>query len=169
MKKLTAKILIIALCAVFGSCKTKKRVFVEYPQTQTETVEEVVFLDPVDQEEELVDVPEPSLPTPSPISSIEKDDLSTARNEQVVLSDSEQNSGLQLKKYNVVVGSFSNKANAERLQAKLNEEGYNALVAVNENGMHRVIALSSDESKPAKDKIQAVKDRFSDVWMLIQK
>ena len=157
--KLTTKIFIIALCAVFGSCKTKKMAFVEYP----ETVEEVVFLEPVLQEKEAIQEEEPV------DASIEEEDLLTARNEQVVLSDSEQNSGLQLKKYNVVVGSFSNKANAERLQAKLNEEGYNALVAVNENGMHRVIALSSDESKPAKDKIQAVKDRFSDVWMLIQK
>ena len=160
--KLTTKIFIIALCAAFCSCKTNKMVFVEYPE-YTEPEEEVVLPEPVPEVvEEPVDVPEPIVEVEA-----EEEDLLTARNEQVELSDSEQNSGLQLKKYNVVVGSFGNKANAERLQAKLNEEGYDALVAMNEKNMYRVIALSSDNYKPAKDKIQTVKDRFSDAWILI--
>ena len=156
--KLTTKIFIIALCATaFCACKTKKVVPIEYPATNFQPVEEVVTPEPVLEEEEEV-VVEPT---------VEEDDLLNARNEQVELSDSEQNSGLQLKKYNIVVGSFSNKANAERLQATLNQEGYNALVAMNENNMFRVVAISSDEFNSARDNIQTIRNRFSDAWVLI--
>ena len=158
--KSTNKIFAIALCVVFGvvSCQTKKAPISKVSVQDTRKTEQVMLPDPVPQEEEVVYTSEKVFD--------EKEALS-ARNEYVKLTDSNQNSGLQLKKYNIVVGSFGNNANAERLQLSLNEEGYKALIAMNENDMHRVIAISTDDYGTAREKIQNIRKRFSDAWLLI--
>jgi cell division protein FtsN len=73
------------------------------------------------------------------------------------------------KTYNVVVGSFKNKDNAVKLRASLREEGYNALIAINEQSMYRVIISSFNEYNQARLLISNIKNKFADAWVLIQK
>ena len=95
--------------------------------------------------------------------------LLKARSERFKLSDTDSNSGVLLKKYNVVVGAFKDKSRAEKLQSTLKSEGYDALVVINESGMYRVIAVSFDDYASAKTKIKSIASRFSDAWVLVQK
>lgn len=67
-------------------------------------------------------------------------------------------SGQGLKAYSVVCGSFGVKANADGLKAKLDADGYNAIVVFNASanngqGMYRVVVLSFD------DRVQAAQAR----------
>lgn len=80
-------------------------------------------------------------------------------------------SGEGLQEFNVVVGSFSLKANAEGLQSTLIGLGYKAQIAFNaDRNMYRVIAATH------RDKYDAVKSRnelragkYPDAWLLFKK
>ena len=73
-----------------------------------------------------------------------------------------------LKPYNVVIGSFGSKANAERLKSSMQAE-YNPVIVINEKGMYRVILASYDEYNMARELINRVKGKFADAWVLIAK
>ncbi len=73
-----------------------------------------------------------------------------------------------LHKYHVVVGSFKNKTNAENLNATLIKEGNKSVIVINENGMYRVIIASFDPLKDAVQKRNSLRNRFHDVWLLVQ-
>jgi cell division septation protein DedD len=75
-------------------------------------------------------------------------------------------SGTGLKAFSVVVGSFSIKANAENLQKKLNSEGYAAQLAMNPQGMYRVIASTFDDINSAVQSRNALRAQFADAWLL---
>lgn len=75
-------------------------------------------------------------------------------------------SGTGLKAFSVVVGSFSIKANAENLQKKLNGEGYAAQLAMNPQGMYRVIASTFDDLNSAVQSRNALRAQYADAWLL---
>ena len=75
-------------------------------------------------------------------------------------------SGTGLKAFSVVVGSFSIKANAENLQKKLNGEGYAAQLAMNPQGMYRVIASTFDDLNSAVQSRNALRAQYNDAWLL---
>jgi cell division protein FtsN len=75
-------------------------------------------------------------------------------------------SGTGLKAFSVVVGSFSIKANAENLQKKLNSEGYAAQLAMNPQGMYRVIASTFDDINSAVQSRNTLRAQFADAWLL---
>ena len=54
-----------------------------------------------------------------------------------------------LKDYNVVVGAFGNKSNAENFKNKMAGRGYNAFLVQNGSGMYRVIAGGYDTREQA--------------------
>ena len=54
-----------------------------------------------------------------------------------------------LKDYNVVVGAFGNKSNAENFKNKMAGRGYNAFLVQNGTGMYRVIAGGYDTREQA--------------------
>lgn len=89
------------------------------------------------------------------------------RNEAFTLSDGDA-SALKYK-YHVVVGSFKSQTNAKGLQSTLLSEGNKALVVVNEQGMFRVLIASYNEYAKAKMRINEIKNRFPDAWVLVQK
>jgi hypothetical protein len=78
-----------------------------------------------------------------------------------------------LKRYNVVIGSFRNKTNANALRERMQYEGYSATLAQNELGMIRVIISSSDsksEAIRARDKFRSKHyPNFQDTWILEQR
>lgn len=89
------------------------------------------------------------------------------RNESFTLSEGDA-SALN-NKYHVVVGSFKSQVNAKGLQTTLKNEGNKALVVVNEQGMFRVLIASYNEYSQARARINEIKERFADAWVLVQK
>lgn len=77
--------------------------------------------------------------------------------------------GSGLKAYSVVVGSFGVKANAEGLQQRLKEAGYDAqLVKNNAKNMYRVIAATSDSKSEAISSRNQLRSQFADAWLLMK-
>lgn len=75
--------------------------------------------------------------------------------------------GAGLKSFNVVVGSFSVRANAEGLQNTLKNRGYDAQVAYNQAiNMYRVVAATSDSKSEAVSKRDVLRSQYPDAWLL---
>ena len=135
-----------AVCMVLalGSCK---------PKQSTAPVEVV------EQEEEVVEVAPVSKPRTS---------TATTRTEKINAAQGEDAS--RLKRYSVVVGSFKNKTNAYALKERMQNDGYNAVLGENEQGMLRVIVASFDNKADAADSRDAIKAKyapnFQDAWLL---
>lgn len=91
------------------------------------------------------------------------------RSESFKLAAGETNSASMSKKYHVQVGAFGNHDNAINLRTKLVNEGNNAMVVENENGMLRVIISSYDEYAEARAKIDQIRGTYPDAWVLVQK
>lgn len=72
-----------------------------------------------------------------------------------------------LNDFNVVVGSFSVIANAEGLQQKLRNAGYNAQVVKNEErNMYRVIAATFTNKADAVRSRDSLRANYPDAWLL---
>lgn len=74
--------------------------------------------------------------------------------------------GAGLKAYSVVVGSFSIRANADNLQKTLQNNGYQAQIATNPQGMFRVIASTFDDLNSAVNSRNALRNQYPDAWLL---
>ena len=77
----------------------------------------------------------------------------------------------QLKKFNVIVGTFSITTNANGLKNSLKSDGYNAFTVQNAKGWYRVVAASFDTREAATSFREAIKQRyagkFDDAWLLV--
>lgn len=154
MKKTIQLVLALAIVALVGtSCKSKQKVA---EITGANVVVGSTTTSPT------VTTPAVSQPESTPTNEPE-----VTRNEKFSLSDGDANS--MNYKYHVVVGSFKNQDNAKNLKATLNNEGNQALVVVNEQGMFRVLIASFDTYAEARAQINAIKERFPDSWVLVQK
>lgn len=140
-----------------SSCKTKQKI-AEIPGANAEATKSVVVTQPTVSENTVSDN------TYSSDSGAE-----VTRNENFNLAEGELNSGALKYKYHVVVGSFSKQTNARGLQNTLNTEGNSAIVVVNENGMFRVLIASYNQYVEARAKINEIKTRFPDAWVLVKK
>lgn len=79
-------------------------------------------------------------------------------------------SGSGLKGYSVVVGSFGLKANAEGLQSRLKNAGYDAQIVFNSgNNMYRVVSSTFDNKGDAVRSRDAIRSQYSDAWLLYAK
>ncbi len=83
-------------------------------------------------------------------------------------------SGSGLRAFSVVVGSFSVQANAEGLQQRLRNAGYDAQIVKNEErNMYRVVASTSDSKADAVRSRDALRggqfNPNSDAWLLSNK
>ena len=75
--------------------------------------------------------------------------------------------GAGLKAYSVVVGSFGVKANAEGLQQRLKNAGYDAQVAYHAgNNMYRVVATTYDSKASAVQSRNQLRATYTDAWLL---
>jgi len=85
-------------------------------------------------------------------------------------------SGDEIKAYGIVCGSFSLKANADALRQRLINDGYSAVVVVNEAGKtYRVVCASfdtKDEAVAERTKFKAKypdNQDFQSAWILYKK
>ena len=83
--------------------------------------------------------------------------------------------GGALKTYSVVVGSFVTQANAESLQQRLSDQGYESRVLkTNETingktGWFRVIATSYDDKSSAIQSRNSLRGQYPGAWLLFRK
>ncbi|MCI7017406.1 MAG: SPOR domain-containing protein [Prevotella sp.] len=84
------------------------------------------------------------------------------RQEQVSLID-----GSGLKNFSVVVGSFSLRANADGLQQRLKEAGYDAQIVKNtDRNMFRVVATTFEDKASAAQSRNELRAKYPDAWLL---
>lgn len=84
------------------------------------------------------------------------------RREEVSLVD-----GAGLKNFSVVVGSFSLKANADGLQQRLKNAGYDAQIVKNtDRNMYRVVAATFDSKADAAASRNEFRAKYPDAWLL---
>ena len=96
------------------------------------------------------------------VKVVDNADNVSVRQEQVSLID-----GSGLKNFSVVVGSFSLKANAEGLQQRLKESGYDAqIVKNNDRNMYRVVATTFADTSSAVQSRNALRGKYPDAWLL---
>lgn len=87
--------------------------------------------------------------------------------EKITVVDSLSSS---IQRYNIVVGSFTNKTNALSLKERMTGKGYSAFLAQNTKGMYRVIAATFDNKTDAAVERDNIKNKyypeFQDAWIL---
>ena len=97
------------------------------------------------------------------VKVVDNADNVSVRQEQVSLID-----GSGLKNFSVVVGSFSLKANAEGLQQRLKESGYDAqIVKNNDRNMYRVVATTFADKSSAVQSRNELRGKYPDAWLLV--
>ena len=144
---------VILLAFITVSCGTNKRVYA--PPFEEEETETVVVKENVQTTAQ------------NPTKKTENTKPVVSREENVTMTH-----GDVLKRYNVIVGSFSNVDNALKLQAKLNGMGYRSIIMKNSAGMSRVSIAGVDEEASAREELLKVREQypeFADAWLLISK
>ena len=144
---------VILLAFITVSCGTNKRVYA--PPFEEEETESVVVKENV------------RTTAQNPTKKTENTKPVVSREENVTMTH-----GDVLKRYNVIVGSFSNVDNALKLQAKLNGMGYRSIIMKNSAGMSRVSIARFDEEGAAREELLKVREQypeFADAWLLISK
>ena len=149
-----------SLCMILalGSCKPKQSAYkAAYEQAkEKETTAPVEVIEEQETVEEVAQVSKPR------VSSV------TTRTEKINAAQGEDAS--RLKRFSVVVGSFKNKTNAYSLKERMQNDGYNAVLGENEQGMLRVIVASFDNKADAAESRNAIKAKyapnFQDAWIL---
>ena len=153
-------ILCAGLCAAmaFTSCKSSESAYKKaYEKAKAqeaaavETNTEANVVTPV--EEKPIDE----------VRVVDNADNVQVRQEQVSLID-----GSGLKNFSVVVGSFSLRANADGLQQRLKEAGYDAQIVKNSerNIMFRVVATTFVDKAAAVQSRNELRAKYPDAWLL---
>lgn len=141
-------VLIIAGMLVFGACKTKKMSAVD-GQDRPLIEKETDIAVEVDRTSGIMSMEESFTFT--------NDDDKTMHDEQT---------------YFVIMGSFRRKDNAERFKETLKVKGFNPVILLSENGLHRVSVDSYSKEADARARILNIRYEFQeheDTWLLIRK
>lgn len=158
MKKIVY-LLIAGTVLSLSACKSSKNAYKEaYEKAVEGDAPKAVIEEPV--------VADNQAPTAEDVSNI------SVREEKVSVVSGEQ----EIKAYGIVCGSFSLKANADALRERLVNDGYKAVVVVNEAGKtYRVVCASFDTKEEAVAERTKFKSRYPDnqdfqsAWILYRK
>ena len=158
MKKIVY-LLIAGTVLSLSACKSSKNAYKEaYEKAVEGDAPKAVIEEPV--------VADNQAPTAEDVSNI------SVREEKVSVVSGEQ----EIKAYGIVCGSFSLKANADALRERLVNDGYKAVVVVNEAGKtYRVVCASFDTKEEAVAERTKFKARYPDnqdfqsAWILYRK
>ena len=161
MKKYT--VLCAGLCLALGmtSCGTKesayKKAYEKAKQYDTQTAQQA---QPVETSTAVV-APVQTRPANDTRVTDNTDNVSV-RQERVSMI-----SGNGLKAYSVIVGSFGLVSNAEGLQQRLRDAGYQAQIVKNEDrNMYRVVAATFDSKADAARSRDQLRATYPDAWLL---
>ena len=158
MKKIVY-LLIAGIVLSLSACKSSKNAYKEaYEKAVEGDAPKTVIEEP--------GVADNEAPTAEDVSNI------SVREEKVSVVSGEQ----EIKAYGIVCGSFSLKANADALRERLVNDGYKAVVVVNEAGKtYRVVCASFDTKEEAVAERTKFKTRYPDnqdfqsAWILYRK
>ena len=150
----------LLLIAGMASCKSSQSAYkAAYEKAQEKKIEE-----PVSAPTPVVEQPvETTTSTVEPAAPVRE------QSERLNVVDSD---GASLKEFNVIVGSFRQRLNAQSLCERLRKDGYPAILAQNAEGWYRVVACSFDNrpaAVQARNALQAKYPQFTDAWFLINK
>lgn len=159
MNKTIRLLMMLALVLItFSACKSKQKVTAipgaNTPATTTVTTQPAPVV-----------VSQPAAPVAPQAPAAPE----VTRNETFKPAQGETNINAMRYKYHVVVGSFKNHDNARTLRNTLTNEGNQALVVENDQAMLRVIIGSYNDYQQAHARINQIKSRFSDAWVLMQR
>lgn len=159
MKKYMVMCAGLCLAMVLTGCKSKESAYKQaYEKAKAAEVAQNVVED--DTETPVV-TPVQTRPV-TETKVVDNVDNVTVREERVSLVD-----GTGLRNFSVVVGSFSVIANAEGLQQRLKNAGYDAQVVKNEDrNMYRVIASTFDDKVSAVQSRDQLRSTYPDAWLL---
>lgn len=150
----------ISMVLAFGSCKPKQSAYKAAYEQAKEKESTTAPVEVVEQEEVVEEV--------VPVSKPRTTSNATTRSERINAAQGEDAS--RLRRYSVVVGSFKNRTNAYALKERMQNDGYNAVLGENEQGMLRVIVSSFDDKADAASSRDAIKAKyapnFQDAWLL---
>ncbi|MBR6286722.1 MAG: SPOR domain-containing protein [Bacteroidaceae bacterium] len=142
----------------FTSCKSSESAYKKaYEKAKQQEATEA------QSEEQPVSVA-PVITTPVTTTVVPVTENVAVRSEKVQLVD-----GNNLQDYNVVVGSFGLKANADGLRQTLINKGYNAIIvsATTAKGlMYRVIAATYADKASAAQAKANLQSTYPDAWLL---
>jgi len=141
--------LVLSLLFSLGSCKSKESAYKAAYEAAKEK----------EMEENIEEV--------TPVEKTKPTSNTNVQKEKVTAVD-----GAGIQRYNVVIGSFTNKTNAVSLKERMERQGYNAFLAQNERGMYRVIVATFNDRTDAVSERESLKDKyypdFQDAWLLEQ-
>ena len=159
MKKYVAIALCLCTAIAFTSCKSHESAYKKaYEKAKQQAIEQ----QPTQPTTVAV---QPTTTTTTTTKTTTTQEDANVRSESLQLID-----GAGLKKYSVVCGSFSLKANAQGLQSKLKNAGYDAQIALNpQRKFYRVIATTFDDLSAAVSSRNKLRSQYSDAWLLYNK
>ena len=162
MKKYTVLCAGLCLALAFTSCKSSesayKKAYEKAKQYDTQTAQQAA--QPVETSTAVV-APVQTRPANSARVTDNADNVSV-RQERVSMV-----SGNGLKAYSVIVGSFGLVSNAEGLQQRLRDAGYQAQIVKNEDrNMYRVVAATFDNKADAARSRDQLRATYPDAWLL---
>ena len=151
MKKLFVLGMGLCVALAFTSCKSSESAYKKaYEKAKQQELAEATVAQQEAPAATVVAAPVATAPA-TPVA------VGTVREERVQLV-----SGQGLKAYSVVCGSFGVKANADGLKAKLDRDGYNAMVVYTaDKNMYRVIVSSFDSREDAARARDSFKAKYS--------
>lgn len=151
----------VCLAMLFTGCKSSESAYKKaYEKAQAQAQQQQVEA-PAQQTETPVVTPVVTKPV-TETKVVDNLDNVTVRQERVSVVN-----GSGLKNFSVVVGSFSVIANAEGLQQRLKNAGYNAQIAKNDDrNMYRVIASTFDTKAEAVQSRDQLRATYPDAWLL---
>lgn len=158
MKKYT--LLCVGLCAAmaFTSCKSSESAY----KKAYEKAKQYDTAQQAPQQEETAVVAPVETKSANETRVVDNLDNVSVRQENVSLI-----SGTGLKQFSVVVGSFSVRANADGLQQRLRDAGYEAQIVKNEsNNMFRVVASTFSDKLGAVNSRDQLRATYPDAWLL---
>ena len=157
MKKYT--LLCVGLCAAmaFTSCKSSESAYKkayekakQYDTATSQQTEETAVVGPVEAK-----------PVNEARVTDNLDNVSVRRESVSMIS------GVGLKDYSVIVGSFGLISNAEGLQQRLKAAGYEAQIVKNEDkNMYRVVATTFADKASAVMSRDQLRETYPDAWLL---
>ena len=151
------------LCVVlaFAGCKSKESAYRQaYEKAQAADAASAVQNQQAEVEQPIV-TPLEERPSTETKTYDNLDNVSVRQEKLTVVN------GSGLNNFSVVVGSFSVKANAEGLQQRLINAGYNAQIAYNSaNNMYRVIASTFANKYDAVQSREQLRSVYPDAWLL---
>lgn len=168
MKKFMLLFVGVSLAMTFTSCKSSESAYKQaYEKAKSQEAvqqQQVVNTTPTVAETPVVSTVQ-TRPVTQP-QVVDNYDNVSVRQERVTMVN-----GIGLRSYSVVVGSFSVIANAEGLQQRLKNAGYQAQIVKNEErNMYRVVAFTSDvkgDAVRSRDALRGTElNPQGDAWLL---